>query len=184
MRQTSTEELMISSKLGPIIDMINSVSDGELVLESGKFAYKHSRLRESLSLSSISTGIKTFIIIKRLLMNGILGNDGIIVLDEPEVHLHPEWQIKFAEIIVLLQKAYGLNIVLTTHSMDFLSAIDYFSQKHGVSDVCSYYLTSLEESETDDIFPYAVIREMNSDKEALYESISAPFLSLYGQMNA
>jgi hypothetical protein len=28
----------------------------------------------------------------------------LIVLDEPEVHLHPNWQLKYAEIITLLVK--------------------------------------------------------------------------------
>jgi hypothetical protein len=28
----------------------------------------------------------------------------MIVLDEPEVHLHPNWQLKYAEIITLLVK--------------------------------------------------------------------------------
>lgn len=180
--QTSVEEIIGSKKLEQIISAINSISDGELVLEDKKFAYKHSGLRESLSLQSVSTGIKTFIIIKKLLQDGMLEENGIVVLDEPEVHLHPEWQIKFAEIIVLLQKAYGLNIVLTTHSMDFLSAIDFFSQKYGIEKVCSYYLTELEPHKNAYDFPCAVMNEMTNDKEKLYASISEPFLSLYRQM--
>ena len=83
----------------------------------------------------------------------------------------------------MLHKAYGLNIVLTTHSMEFLSAIDYFSQKHGIDGVCSYYLTELEIAKSSDDFPYAVVHEMTSDKKRLYASISNPFLSLYKQMN-
>ena len=182
-KRTSAEEIIASHKLERVIKNINSVSDGDLVREGSKFMYKHSRLKKSLNLHSVSTGIKTFIIIKKLLLDGILEENGIMILDEPEVHLHPEWQIKFAEIIVLLQKAYGLNIILTTHSMDFLSAIEYFSQKNGIEEVCSYYLTELKEAKKPDDFPYAVMCEMNSDKEKLYASISEPFLSLYKQMN-
>lgn len=182
-KRTSAEEIIASHKLEQVIESINSVSDGDLVREGREFMYKHSRLKKSLNLHSVSTGIKTFIIIKKLLLDGILEENGIIVLDEPEVHLHPEWQIKFAEIIVLLQKAYGLNVILTTHSMDFLSAIDYFSQKNGIEEVCSYYLTELKEAKKPDDFPYAVMSEMTSDKEKLYASISEPFLSLYKQMN-
>ena len=181
--QTSTEEIIDSKKIKQIIGEINKISDGELVFEGGKFTYKHSGLRKSLSLQSVSTGIKTFIIIKKLLRDGILEENGIAVFDEPEVHLHPEWQIKFAEIIVMLHKAYGLNIVLTTHSMEFLSAIDHFSQVHGIEDVCSYYLTELEKAKSTDDFPDAVMREMTGYKEKLYASISAPFLALYKQMN-
>ncbi len=181
--QTSVEEIIGNQKLDQIIASINSISDGELVLENRKFAYKHSGLRESLSLRSVSTGIKTFIIVKKLLQDGMLEENGIIVFDEPEVHLHPEWQIKFAEIIVMLQKAYGLNIVLTTHSMDFLSAIDHFSQQHGIERVCNYYLTELEKTRNADDFPSAVMRDVTDDKEKLYASISQPFLSLYKQMS-
>lgn len=181
--QTSAEEIIAASRLEGIMSRINSVFDGELVLEGKKFAYKHSKLKRSLSLNSVSTGIKTFIIIKKFLLDGILEENGIMVLDEPEVHLNPEWQIKLAEIIVLLQKAYGLNIVLTTHSMDFLSAVDYFSQKNGLDNVCSYYLTELEPSNGDD-FPCAIMREMTDDKEKVYASISEPFLSLYKEMDS
>lgn len=182
--QTSIEEIIDSKKIRMIINTINSVSDGELVFEESNFVYKHSKLRESLSLQSVSTGIKTFIVIKKLLQDRILEENGIAVFDEPEVHLHPEWQIKFAEIIVMLHKAYGLNILLTTHSMEFLSAIDYFSKKHGIENVCSYYLTELEKAKSKDDFPDAVIHEMTDDKEKLYASISAPFLALYNQMGS
>ncbi len=183
-KRTVTEEIITAGRLAQIIGELNSISDGELVFDGYKFSYRHSGLAEPLNLSAVSTGIKTFMILKELLINGVLEENGIVIVDEPEVHLHPSWQIKFAEIIVLLQKAYGLNIVLTTHSMDFLSAVDYFSQKHGITEVCNYYLTSLEERKSAGDFPCAVIREMNSDKEALYASVSAPFLSLYGQMNS
>lgn len=181
--RTSVEEIIGDRKLEGIITAINSISDGELVVEDGEFTYKHTGLQKSLSLQSVSTGIKTFIIIKKLLQDGMLEENGIIVFDEPEVHLHPEWQIKLAEIIVMLHKAYGLNIVLTTHSMEFLIAIDYFSQQYGIEGICSYYLAELEKSKSADDFPCAVVHEMTSDKEKLYASISRPFLSLYNQMS-
>ena len=42
-----------------------------------------------------------------------------MILDEPEIHLHPEWQLAYAELIVLLEKKFDLSIVVTTHSRDF-----------------------------------------------------------------
>lgn len=53
----------------------------------------------------ISVRIKSFILLKVLLDKGILKEKDILILNEPEIHLHPEWQIKYAEIIVLLQKS-------------------------------------------------------------------------------
>lgn len=66
----------------------------------------------------------------------------VLVLDEPEVHLHPEWQLRYAEIIVLLQKTFNLTVVVTTHSSHFLEALDLYSKIHKTSDVCSYYFAS------------------------------------------
>jgi predicted ATPase len=39
-----------------------------------------------------------------LLSAHFLDERTLIVLDEPEVHLHPNWQLKYAEIITLLVK--------------------------------------------------------------------------------
>jgi predicted ATPase len=45
-----------------------------------------------------------FIIITQLFKIHFLDERTLIVLDEPEVHLHPNWQLKYAEIITLLVK--------------------------------------------------------------------------------
>ena len=70
-------------------------------------------------------------VIKQLLRNKMLSEKGILILDEPEVYLHPKWQLVFAEIIVLLQKKYDLHILLTTHSPYFLRAVEVFAGKNG-----------------------------------------------------
>lgn len=54
--------------------------------------------------SNISSGIQQIGIVENLLMNGNLIPGTFLILDEPEVNLHPEWQFKFAEILVLLAK--------------------------------------------------------------------------------
>ena len=40
-------------------------------------------------------------------------NKDVVILDEPEIHLHPQWQIAYAELIVLLQKQFDLSVVVT-----------------------------------------------------------------------
>lgn len=182
-KTVAVEEVLRNEKLKDIIEKIQQISDGEVVVEDGKIVYRQANLRRSLGISSLSTGIKTFLILKELLMNGDLEQNGIMVIDEPEVHLHPEWQIKFAEVIVLLQKAYGLNIVLTTHSMDFLSALVTYAKEYGIEGVCNYYLTKLDDSENSEDFPLATLQWMNEDIQGLYASVSEPFEKLYQKMD-
>lgn len=61
---------------------------------------------KELDVASLSTGVKAFLILKQLLLNGNLSDKDVIVLDEPEIHLHPEWQLLYARTIVLLQKKF------------------------------------------------------------------------------
>ena len=76
-----------------------------------------------------------------LLENGSLQKNGTIILDEPETHLHPDWQIIFAELIVLLNKYLDIHILINSHSPYFVRAIEVYSAKHKVADKCNYYLT-------------------------------------------
>jgi len=126
---------------------------------------------KSLSIKNLSTGIKTFLIIKTLLENETIEHGGTIILDEPEIHLHPEWQLLFAELIVLLQKEFGMHILLNTHSPYFLRAIQVYSAKHEIADKCKYYLADLIEDA-------AHIVDVSNDIDKIYEKLFLPFQKL------
>ncbi|MCR5405096.1 MAG: AAA family ATPase, partial [Butyrivibrio sp.] len=159
------------------------VLSGSLAIKEGAIKYKSAKYKAELDLVSVSTGIKSFIILKELLMNGSIEENGIIVIDEPEVHLHPEWQVRYAEIIVMLQKYYGLNILLTTHSDEFLSAIQLYSKRYGVEETCHYYMAKLKPSKTADDLPLSCFEESTRDLEEIYASLSQPYLDVYSQLN-
>ena len=129
---------------------------------------------------NLSTGIKSFSILRRLLQNGSIDENGIIILDEPEIHLHPEWQLKFAEIIVLVQKEFETNILLNTHSPYFLNAIEVYSQRYGIEGKCAYYLANEVDNETN-------IENVTNNTEKIYEKLARPLQDLenmeYGDGN-
>ena len=171
-------EIKVKKKLNNIYQKLNSVLSGEIFEnKNSKFVYRKNG--EDIDLKNLSTGLKTFAIIKMLLQNGTLEENGTIILDEPEIHLHPEWQIKFAELIVLLQKEFGMHILLTTHSPYFLKAIQVYSKKYEISDKCKYYMSELDgeqailvdkTNKTDDLFyKLAISFENLMNEEELYE---------------
>ena len=176
------EEIARNTRIQEMIKKIREISDGSLVFEEGEFKYNHIGLKENICLASVSTGIKTFAILRSLLERGYLEENGIMVMDEPEVHLHPAWQMRLAEIAVLLQKAFGLNLVITTHSMDFLTAIDYYSKKYDIREKCQFYLSEVEKPSKSGDFPSVTIKNVTGDLEKVYASISAPYLKVYGEM--
>ena len=61
--------------------------------------------------------------------------DALIIVDEPELHLHPKWQKTLLQLFIQLAKSTGNQFLLATHSPTFVSpqSIQYvsrvFSQK-------------------------------------------------------
>lgn len=134
--------MIVSEGLQKVLDELNEIAPGFIVNTPIGYLYRRKKGETALSVNSLSTGLKAFAIIKSILLNQGLKERDVLVLDEPEVHLHPEWQLRYAEIIVLLQKTFNLTIVVTTHSSHFLEALDLYSKIHKTSDVCSYYFAS------------------------------------------
>ncbi len=78
---------------------------------------------------NVASGIKAFGMLQMLLVGEFINERSLIILDEPEVHLHPNWQLKFAELIALLVKN-GANILVTTHSPYMVEALERYSEKY------------------------------------------------------
>lgn len=167
------DELLAKKKLQRIYDTMNEVCEGNLVSldDRGNYVYKTDKLKTDLEIVNLSTGLKSFVILRALLQSGRIDENGIIILDEPEIHLHPEWQLKFAEIIVLIQKEFGTNILLNTHSPYFLNAIEVFSEKYGIESKCNYYLTEEIEERTN-------IVDVTERRELIYAKLARPLQDL------
>lgn len=124
-----------------------------------------------IDIKNTSEGLKTFAIIKALLLSGEISENGLLILDEPEIHLHPEWQLLFAEAIILIQKAFNLHILLSTHSPYFLRAIQVYAKKHEVDERCNYYLS---ESSADG----NLVTNVSDNIELIYKQLSVPLQQL------
>ncbi|PSL34570.1 AAA family ATPase [Chitinophaga ginsengisoli] len=97
------------------------------------------------NLMDVATGIKSFSIILQLLKNGSITDKTLLIIDEPESNLHPQWIIEYARIIVLLNKELGVKFFLATHNPDMVSAIRYISEKQGTLDKVNFYLAEKAE---------------------------------------
>ena len=111
------------------------------------------------SNTTTSSGIKQIGIVQLLLLNDKLKKDGYLIIDEPEVNLHPEWQFKFADILVLLAKELNITIYLNSHSPMFIEAIDAFAEFYDMLEDVNYYLT--EESEIEGKYNF---KKINSNE--------------------
>ena len=163
-------EILADRRMDKILRKLSEACDGEIELGGdvrASFRYV-GKAGVELNLANLSTGMKAFLLIKQLLQNESLETKGVLIMDEPEVHLHPEWQILFAEVIVLLQKEYDMHILLTTHSPYFLHAIEVYSAKHRIADRCRYYLA-------ENVDGRAELKNVTRATELVYDKLLRPF---------
>ncbi|MGB7200693.1 MAG: AAA family ATPase [Pyrinomonadaceae bacterium] len=52
----------------------------------------------------------------------------IMLLDEPDAHIHPDLQVRFADFLVQVAERFKLQVILATHSTTLLSAIGQFGK--------------------------------------------------------
>lgn len=60
----------------------------------------------------------------------------LLLIDEPDAHIHPDLQVRFAEFLVAVANKYSLQVVIATHSLTLLSAL----AQYGKQDVSVFYL--------------------------------------------
>lgn len=168
---TATDNILNEEKLFKIEEKLNKIVDGKFLKKDfGVYFYRNKSGKE-INIKNLSTGFKVFSIIKLLIQNNQLRENGTIILDEPEIHLHPEWQLKFAELIVLLQREFGMHILLTTHSPYFLNAIEVFSERHKIDDKCKYYVAENEGNSS-------IIKDVTGNTREIYRKLARPIQDL------
>ena len=117
---------------------VNSIIGGDIKNRNGSFVFSRNDDKE-YNIFNASSGTKSIGLLQYLVTNKALKKGSVLYWEEPEVHLHPEWQLRMIELFVELMNA-GVKIVFSTHSpymCDYLNAI---SKKQKFSDRVSFNL--------------------------------------------
>lgn len=156
-------------------DLLNNIS---ATIKSSGFTFEkeekdfYFNKNENTKIKSINTatGLKSFGIIQLLIQADILNERSLLIIDEPEIHLHPKWQVEYAKLIVTLVKN-DIPVLLTSHSPEMIQALSVFSEKLGVKDRTSYYL-----AETDGMF--SDINDVTDDINKIFIKLAEPLHNL------
>ncbi len=154
-------------KINEIINEIDEILNGSFEMKNNSLKFKDKNLSEPLDVRNLSTGVKSMAVIERCLSLGLIKEGSTLILDEPEIHLHPEWQLKYAEYIVILQKALDLTVLITTHSPQFLRAIEVYTDKYEIMDRLNVYSIENEKIKNASYSEYGITE--------IYEKLSAPY---------
>ena len=134
-------DLEFNQKLDDFFEKIKDLIGGYVYYDKQKDEYKFKTNTTSYSMKNTASGVKQIGLIQYLLSNRTLTNNSYLIIDEIEANLHPEWQVKFAELLVLMIKELNINAYINSHSPHFIEAIEVFSVKYGLKDETNYFLT-------------------------------------------
>ena len=159
-----------NKKTDRIEDKIKKIISGNLYYDSKTMEIKfEDNLKRELKLSDLAAGVKSLGLLLMVLRK-IKGNT-VLILDEPEVHLHPEWQFVLAEIISLISKEMGIKILIATHSSLFLEALELNGRKYGLNN--NYYYCENAE----------VIKVLPENMNEAYKKVNGNIYDMLDRLN-
>lgn len=169
------KEQHLSDAAQKIIRRIRRLIKGQV--EVSKDDFNHDELRYvredgqlDIKLDDVATGFKSFSYILRLLENGHLDSNTLLMIDEPEAHLHPQWIVEFARLLVLLNKELGVKIMLASHNPDMVAAIQTISKKEEMEETTRFYIA--EPSELSFMYSY---RDLGNSIEDIFKSFNIAY---------
>ncbi|MBL7745639.1 MAG: AAA family ATPase [Chitinophagaceae bacterium] len=160
-----------------LIEEINKIIGGNSDFDTkSKSIFFTKENNKKISSSNIASGIKSFVLLEILLKNNYLTPNTVLIIDEPEVHLHPAWEIIYAELLFTFCK-YGITILIATHSGYFLQAIAEYSTSFEMEDKVTFYFgEKIEEGVSD-------FKDVTSDLEPIFRALSKPMRDIFRKQN-
>ena len=163
-------DLEFNKKLDDFENKIRELIGGYIYYDKKTNEFIFRKDDKEYSMKNTASGVKQLGIIQILLANRILNKNSFIIINEVEVNLHPDWQIKLAEILVLMIKELNIYVYLNSHSPQFIEALEVYSAKHGLVDKTKFYLSHEFEN---DLFDFEEIQRKHLAK--LYNNLGNPY---------
>lgn len=125
--------IRIRKLLGGDIKVQDSLYQGK------ELRYVRSGDNLNIRLEDTATGMKTFAYIQKMVENGFLNDRTLLLIDEPEAHLHPKWIFEFAHLLVLLNKDLGVKVMVASHNPDMVASLQKVAETEGLIDKTHFY---------------------------------------------
>lgn len=146
---------------------VREIIGGEFSYDSNTRQIIYNEGEHSYSTINVASGIKCFGIVDLLEKANFIGPNRLLIWDEPENHLHPEWQVLFAKKLVKLAED-GVPVLVTTHSPYFLQAIRYYAAQEKLGNYVNYYMPELRED------GLSTVVDVTNDLTQVFERLTDP----------
>lgn len=146
----------------------SDITGGRVGFNSSNRKFEYIEDNNNIDFINTATGIKSFAILDILLKNGSIKENDILIFDEPEVHLHPVWQVKYAKILILLIKILKIKIIINSHSTYFIEALKIFSVKYKIDDFSNFYILTKSKNDYE-------LKDVSNNLQLIYNELNESF---------
>lgn len=155
-------------KLRELEESIIELMGGKFIFDGKKLVFK-SKYEKISVMKNTASGIKQLGIIQILLSHRAIDKDSFFILDEPEVNLHPIWQVELAKFLVKLSKELNLTLYVNSHSPFFIEALDLYSSYYGLIENTRFFLTTPNNGKFD------FVHVSHDNLDVIYRNLGEPY---------
>ena len=121
---TRYELITIPEEDKKVIEEVAKLIDGNVVYNNNTKEIVFKTKDNDIPIINAASGIKNIGILHLLLNSGSLTDKTLLIWEEPEVNLHPEWQVKVVKVLKALLDIKKTGVFITTHSPFVIKAIE------------------------------------------------------------
>lgn len=140
---------------------------------SGRVLWEYARRDgERFPYQECATGIKAFAILSQLYGHGCLHDGTVLIIDEPEAHLHPAWVVEYAALLIKIVENIGARVLVASHSPDMVNALQSFALCRNMADRTAFYIA--EKCGSGDPFRFK-FRPQDVSVEKIFDSFNSAY---------
>lgn len=169
------EEAQSQEARSALLRDISGMLNGQLTKQNQTLVFEDRSVNGQIYIPNVASGMKSMALIARAIENGWIRERDLLIIDEPESNLHPEWQVRFAEWLVELSDKLGLRLLLNTHSPYFLRAIERFCGRESMIGKLHVYLMEQDRGADGTALPTFSAHDVTDDIGQVYRAMAKPF---------
>lgn len=154
--------------------IFSEVLAGGLMFKQSGYYFFQKNVSKGIPFNALSSGMKTFAVLQLIIENGLVADSDYLILEEPEIHLHPHWQVKLAELLVCLSTTYSTKVLVTSHSPYFIEALSIYSAKQKQPTGIKFYNAQLDKKDPET----SKIVDVTDHLETIYAEMYQPLIHL------
>lgn len=154
-----------------IYNTIKTTIDGQILFKQEKGGLVFEKEGGEILPFNIASGIKSFGLIQLLLSSDMINQNSVLIIDEPEVHLHPQWEIEYAKILVSLCKS-GIPIIISSHSAYFIQALVKYVKEYEITDITKFYFGKKQKNKM------SRFDDVTDDLNPIFSTLARPMMNL------